>query len=199
MFHAGIPFAEKVLRTVLVYALILILLRLAGKRELAQVNTFDLVVMLLLSNVVQNAVIGPDDSVTGAAVGAAVLIAVNAALIRVTSRFGRLERLLEGTGTVLARDGRWLTRAIKRVGLRPADLNVAVRRQGGDDVAETSTVSLEPGGSLLVRLREQDQTADKADIARLNAALADLRRLIEERTLPPLGTGPAGAERGKRD
>ncbi|WP_329113355.1 DUF421 domain-containing protein [Streptomyces sp. NBC_01465] len=184
MLNSGIPYGEKAIRTVAVYALILILLRVAGKRELAQINSFDLVVMLLLSNVVQNAIIGPDNSVTGAAFGAAVLIAVNALMVRVSSRIPWVERLFEGTPTLLARDGRWIPSAVKQTGLRPAALSVAVRRQGGDGVAETSQVTLEPGGSLVVELKPQDQAADKGDVAALAAAIDELRRTLEQR--PPL-------------
>lgn len=143
--HNEIPYLEKALRTIAVYALILVLLRIVGKRQLAQLSTFDLVVMLLLANVVQNAVIGPDNSVVGAAFGAAVLLAVNAVVVRAAARYEWLGRLLEGTPTTLARDGHWLTPVIRRSGLRVADLDAAVRHQGGDDVTETSEVTLEPG------------------------------------------------------
>ncbi|MFC7303735.1 DUF421 domain-containing protein [Streptomyces monticola] len=176
LMDVGISYGEKAVRTVLVYLVVLVLLRLAGKRDMAQLNTFDLVVMLLLSNVVQNAIIGPDNSVTGAAFGAAVLIAVNAVLVRWMTVSERVGRLLEGTPVTLARDGAWLPAVIRRAGLRRADLDVAVRRQGGDDVAEAAEVSLEPGGTLLVTLRDGDQAADKNDVAALRAEIAALRR-----------------------
>lgn len=179
MFASGIPYAEKALRTVLVYLAIVVLLRLAGKRELAQVNTFDLVVMLLLSNVVQNALIGPDDSVTGAAFGAGVLIAANALLVRAATRYSWLNRLFESAPLTLARDGRFDLGAVRRVGLRLPDLAVAIRKQGGDGVGETSSVTLEPGGTLLVRLTEDDQAADKADIKEIRAALERLERRMD--------------------
>ncbi|MGW0554834.1 DUF421 domain-containing protein [Streptomyces sp. NPDC002926] len=186
---AGISYGEKVVRTVLVYLVILVLLRLSGKRELAQLNTFDLVVMLLLANVVQNAIIGPDNSVAGAVFGAAVLLAVNALVVRTASLSSRLGRLLEGSPVVLARDGQWLPSEIRRSGLSRADLDVAVKRQGGDDVSETTTVSLEPSGSLLVSLREGDQAADKNDVAALRAEIAALRQQLTHPG-PGSGTGP---------
>ncbi|GHH88366.1 DUF421 domain-containing protein [Streptomyces sulfonofaciens] len=176
---SGITYAEKTLRTVAVYVLILVLLRLAGKRELAQVNSFDLVVMLLLSNVVQNAIIGPDNSFTGAAYGAAVLVATNAVFVRLAARYDRLGRLFEGRPTTLARDGRWLPAATGWRGMRREDLEVAIRRQGGDGVGDTAQVTLEPGGTLVVSLNEEDQSADKADVAALQAAIGDLRREID--------------------
>jgi uncharacterized membrane protein YcaP (DUF421 family) len=179
LLDSGITYAEKTLRTVAVYVLILVLLRLAGKRELAQVNSFDLVVMLLLSNVVQNAIIGPDNSFVGAAYGAAVLVATNAVSVRVAARFEKLGRLFEGKPTTLARDGRWLPAASGWRGMRREDLEVAIRRQGGDGVADTASVTLEPGGTLLVSLNEEDQLADKGDVAALQAAIVDLRRQID--------------------
>src|SRR3954452_21897784 len=106
LLNAGIPLTEKVIRTVAVYGTIAILLRLAGKRELAQLNTFDLVVMLLLSNVVQNAIIGNDDSLTGDLIGAAILVALNAVVVRVTVRSRKGEQVFEGTDTVLVEDGK---------------------------------------------------------------------------------------------
>ncbi|MEU3496506.1 DUF421 domain-containing protein [Kitasatospora cineracea] len=184
MFDAGISYGEKTLRTVLVYLALLVLLRVIGKRGLAQLNTFDLVVMLLLSNVVQNAVIGNDDSVTGGLYGALVLLATDWVLVRQAARWNWFNRLLDGTPTVLARDGVYDRRTIARQGIRVADLDVAVRHQGGDAIGETSLIVLEPGGTLLVKLKEGDQVADKADVAALRAALA----AIEAR----LPAGPRG-------
>ncbi|MFI6147688.1 DUF421 domain-containing protein [Streptomyces sp. NPDC051109] len=180
--HGDIPYPEKALRTIGVYVLILALLRIVGKRQLAQLSTFDLVVMLLLANVVQNAVIGPDDSVIGAAFGAAVLLGVNSVVVRTAARYEWLGRLLEGSPTTLARDGHWLSRVIRRNGLRRADLDAAVRHQGGDDVTETTEVTLEPGGALVVQLAEANQSADKSDIAALKAALATLTRKVDALT-----------------
>lgn len=177
--HGDVPYLEKALRTIGVYVLILALLRIVGKRQLAQLSTFDLVVMLLLANVVQNAVIGPDNSVVGAAFGAAVLLGVNSVVVRTAARYEWLGRLLEGSPTTLARDGHWLTRVIRRNGLRRADLDAAVRHQGGDDVTETTEVTLEPGGALVVQLAEANQSADKSDIAALKAALTTLTHKVD--------------------
>lgn len=192
MASAGISYGEKALRTIAVYLLILVLLRLAGKRELAQVNNFDLVVMLLLSNVVQNAIIGPDTSVTGAAFGAVVLMAANALFVQAAARCSWLRRLFEGSPTTLARDGRWLSTATGRGGMRQEDLDVAVRRQGGDDVTDTSLVTLEPGGTLLVTLNDRDQSADKGDIAALHAAIDELRHRLDSQGPPPGQHPPPG-------
>ncbi|WP_205622881.1 DUF421 domain-containing protein [Sciscionella marina] len=154
------------LRTVLVYAGLALLLRLGGKRDLAQLNSFDLVVMLLLSNVVQNAVIGNDNSLTGGLLGAAVLVALNAVLVRLVNRHPRLVRLFEGRSTSLIRDGRFLSKALHRLGLRRADVVAACRRQGADDITEITDATLSPGGALIVTLDQEHRNASIGDVRR---------------------------------
>jgi uncharacterized membrane protein YcaP (DUF421 family) len=171
LLHVGVPLTEKVLRTVAVYFAVAVLLRLAGKRDLAQLNTFDLVVVLLLSNVVQNAVIGPDDSLTGGLLGAAVLVGVNAVMVRVVNRSDRTVAVFEGTPTVLVRDGAMLDDALHREGLRAADIEASIRRQGASDLSEVETATLEPGGAVTVVLRRDARNATTGDVARLEAKL----------------------------
>ena len=178
LFTIAIPVLEKVLRTVAVYAGILLLLRVAGKRDLAQLNTFDLVVLLLLSNVVQNAIIGNDNSLLGGLLGALVLVAVNSAVVHTVTRSEPAVALLEGSSTVLVRDGRIDHAALVHLGLRAADVEVALRRQGASTVDEVAEATLMPGGSIVVRLRDDAQDATKADIARLEAKLD---RLLDAR------------------
>ena len=147
------------------------LLRLAGKRDLAQLNSFDLIVMLLLSNVVQNAIIGPDNSLLGGLIGAAVLIAANAFLVRVVRPNKRVAAFMEGTTTVLARDGHWIPEALRRVGVRQTDMEAALRRQNAYKIADVDQVKLEPGGTIVVDLRPELESATKADVERLEAKL----------------------------
>src|SRR5689334_19451707 len=123
MFTQQIPFGEKILRTVLVYALIAILLRTTGKRGLAGLNSLDIVVMVLLSNVVQNAIIGNDNSVTGGAIGAVTLVTVNELINRLSVTSDRVRRIFDGTDTQLIEHGRLDERAVRRVGLRPRELD----------------------------------------------------------------------------
>src|SRR5579872_5858744 len=105
MFQLPLPFVEKLLRPVIVYLVLVLLLRLFGKRELAQLNPFDLVVLLSLSNTVQNAMIGEDNSVTGGVIGAFSLLAVNWLLTRILFRAPRLNTIFELSPTVLIRHG----------------------------------------------------------------------------------------------
>src|SRR6202050_3333003 len=114
MFQLPLPILEKLLRPVVVYLVLVLLLRLFGKRELAQLNPFDLVVLLSLSNTVQNAIIGDDNSVTGGIIGAFGLLAINWLVVRVLFRSPRLTRALEGRATVLIRNGKLDPRAMEK-------------------------------------------------------------------------------------
>src|SRR5579864_8413046 len=105
IFAVGVPVVEKILRPVLVYAFLVVLLRVFGKRELAQLNPFDLVVLLSLSNTVQNAIIGNDNSLTGGLVGAFTLLAINYAVVRFLFRHRRLDQLFEGKPATLVEHG----------------------------------------------------------------------------------------------
>jgi uncharacterized membrane protein YcaP (DUF421 family) len=179
MFAVQIPIVEKVLRTVLVYATILILFRLTGKRDLATLNMFDFVVLFLLSNVVQNAIIGQDTSLLGGIIGAATLVAVNAALNRWVMVSERAARVLEGKPTIIIKNGRFLPGAARRLALRPADVEQAIRVQNGDDIKEVATGVMEPNGQLVLTLKEAEQSASKGDIAGLSAQLKTMQASLE--------------------
>ena len=184
MFAVQIPIAEKILRTVLVYATILILFRLTGKRDLATLNMFDFVVLFLLSNVVQNAIIGNDTSLLGGIIGAATLVAVNAALNRWLSVSDRAARVLEGKPTTIIKDGRFLPGPARRLGLRPADVDKTIRVQNGDDITEVATGVMEPNGQLVLTLKEAEQSASKGDIAGLTAQLKAMQASLERLSSP---------------
>jgi uncharacterized membrane protein YcaP (DUF421 family) len=187
LFEMGVPVAEKVLRTVAVYGFILILLRVVGRRDLAQLSTFDLVVVLLLSNVVQNAVIGPDNSLTGGLLGAVVLIVVNEVWSRSVSRSAALVRAVEGSPVTLVSDGHYVQTALQRSGIRAADLDQSLHMQGADGVGEVAAATLNPRGSLVVELKDEDQNASRGDLDELRRHLDDALGRIEGR-LPAAGT-----------
>jgi uncharacterized membrane protein YcaP (DUF421 family) len=171
LFTLGIPVVEKVIRTVGVYGGLVVLLRIAGKRDLAQLNSFDLIVLLLLSNVVQNAVIGDDTSLLGGLLGAAVLVAINAGVVRLTRTSPVLDKVLEGTPTALVKDGTIDRDALKRIGLRDTDVIDAVRKQGASTMEEVEEAVLVPGGTIVVTLKPEDQNATKGDIRKLERKL----------------------------
>jgi uncharacterized membrane protein YcaP (DUF421 family) len=179
MFVMQIPVLEKVLRTILVYTTILILFRIAGKRDLATLNMFDFVVLFLLSNVVQNAIIGNDTSVLGGAIGAATLIAVNATLNRWVAVSERAARVLEGKPTTIIQNGHFVARAARRLALRPSDVEHAVRMQNGDNITEVATGLMEPNGQLILTLKFEEQNANKSDIASISARLQAIETALE--------------------
>ena len=150
LLHLDVSVAEKVVRTIAVYLIVLVLLRVAGKRALAQLTAFDLVVLLLLSNVVQNAIIGPDDSLLGGAIGAAVLLGANYALVRGAVRWP----WLQGREQQLVTNGRVDEDALKREHLTRAELDTALRRQGYDGIDGVVSAKLEPEGVLVGDRRE---------------------------------------------
>jgi len=178
LFHSDISVTEKILRTLLVYVALAVLLRLAGKRDLAQLNTFDLVVVLLLSNVVQNAVIGPDNSVLGGLIGAGVLVAVNAVIVRASAVSPTMANLFEGHETVIARNGKYEDRALRHEGLRRADVDAALRRQGATDVTQVEEATLGTGGAMVVTLKAEAAPATKAEVAAIAAAINRLEKRL---------------------
>ena len=122
MFQMPLPILEKLARPVIVYLVLVVLLRIFGKRELAQLNPFDLVVLLSLSNTVQNAIIGDDNSVSGGVIGAVGLLAINWLVVRVLFRSPALTRIFEGRATVLVRNGQIDIKALERESLTREEL-----------------------------------------------------------------------------
>jgi uncharacterized membrane protein YcaP (DUF421 family) len=148
MFVLGIPLLEKILRPVIVYAFLVVGLRLAGKRELVQLNPFDLVVLLTLSNTVQNAIIGDDNTVLGGIIGATSLLITNFFVVRFLYRHRKLDRLVGGKADLLIENGRVQTQHLKTELITMAQLEAAARKQGFSSLSEVQQCILEPGGTL---------------------------------------------------
>lgn len=178
LFVEQIPIAEKIARTVLVYVLIVVLFRLTGKRGLANLSTFDFVVIFLLSNVVQNAIIGNDQSLLGGAIGALTLVLVNSAVNRLIALNATAARIFEGTSTTVISDGHILDGVLRRLGMRSSEIEHAVRLQNADDVSQIEQGSLDPSGQLLLTLKQSEQSSTKSDIAELNERLARIEQLL---------------------
>ena len=160
MFQLPLPIVEKLARPVIVYLVLVLLLRLFGKRELAQLNPFDLVVLLSLSNTVQNAIIGDDNSVTGGVIGAFGLLAINWLVVRVLFRSPSLTRALEGRCDVLVRNGQIDTKALARESLTKEELIEVVHKQGFESVDQVRLCQLEPNGTFYMEAFEPS-SADK--------------------------------------
>jgi uncharacterized membrane protein YcaP (DUF421 family) len=153
MFVLNLPVLEKIMRPILVYFAIVVLLRIFGKRELAQLNPFDLVVLLSVSNTVQNAIIGDDNSITGGLLGALSLFAVNYGVVRFLFRHRRLDQVLEGNPTLLIQHGQMLRDGLAKELLTESELVAVAHRQGFDDICDIEKCVLEPGGNFFIKGR----------------------------------------------
>jgi len=179
MFHLPVPVLEKILRPVLVYLCLIGFLRLFGKRELAQLNPFDLVVLLSLSNTVQNAIIGDDNSVTGGILGAFSLLAINWILMRFLFNAPKINQALEGHPTTLVRAGAVDEEALKQETLTMEELISVLNKNGFNDPGEVDLCVLEPNGSFFVKgLRP---TLEETHSSHLLKAIEDLS--VEVRSL----------------
>ena len=148
MFVLGVPLLEKILRPIVVYAFLVVGLRLAGKRELVQLNPFDLVVLLTLSNTVQNAIIGDDNTVLGGIIGATSLLITNFLVVRFLYGHRKLDQLVEGRADLLIENGKVRTQHLKTELITMAQLEAAARKQGFSSLSEVEQCILEPGGTM---------------------------------------------------
>jgi uncharacterized membrane protein YcaP (DUF421 family) len=174
----SLPVAEKILRPVVVYVALVVLLRVFGKRELAQLNPFDLVVLLSLSNTVQNAIIGDDSSVTGGLIGAVALLGINYGVVRFMFKHRRLDQLIEGTPTTLVENGRICRDGLARELLTESELRTVAHRQGFSKLEDIETCVLEPGGTFAIEGRAP--SGEETRHNELLARIEQLSRQIEE-------------------
>jgi uncharacterized membrane protein YcaP (DUF421 family) len=175
MFVLGLPILEKIMRPVFVYAFLVISLRLSGKRELVQLNPFDLVVLLTLSNTVQNAIIGDDNSVTGGILGATSLLAVNYLVVRFLYDHRSLDQLIEGKADVLIENGRICKRNLKKELITMEQLGAAARKQGFNSLSEVQKCVLEPGGTMTFVGKKPD-----SEEARHQELVTKMEQLMQE-------------------
>ena len=183
---SDVTLLEKILRPIAVYVFLVIGLRLAGKRELASLNPFDFVVLLTLSNTVQNAIIGNDNSVTGGMIGAATLLIVNYVVVRGLYRHERLESLVEGTEDVLIDNGQILRDRLRQELITENELLSAANKQGFATLAEIQRAVIEPGGTVLFVAKKPT-----ADSIRHDELIAKLDRLGVDLAALRLATGRA--------
>ena len=191
-----LPVVEKIVRAASVYIFLLVAFRLGGKRQLGQMSSFDLVVLLIISNVVQNATIGNDNSVAGGIVGAITLLVLNAVVVRFLYDHRKLDEIIEGDEELLIENGQVKMDRLRSELIRLPQLETAARKQGFDSLDEIDKAVLEPGGTL-VFLRKKptpDETRQRELLERLERLCDELTRLRDEMTAgAPAGTpGPAG-------
>src|SRR3954470_15299296 len=148
MLWPEISVLEKMVRPIIVYLFLLVGLRLAGKRELAQLNAMDLIVLLTLSNTVQNAIIGPDNSLTGGLIGATTLLALNYVVVRFLFSHPKFDRLIEGREAVLVEDGKILRQNMAAELITKPELEAAAHKQGFAHMSLVDKAVLEPSGAM---------------------------------------------------
>ncbi len=189
MFYLGLPVLEKILRPVIVYFFLVIGLRVAGKRELAQLNPLDLVVLLTLSNTVQNAIIGEDNSVTGGLVGAATLLAINYAVVRLVYGRQKVEQLIEGAPDALIENGQVRMDRLQNELVTLSELEAAAHKQGFDSLEQVERAVLEPGGTFAFVGKEPTIEARHRQevMARLDQIAGELAALHAAQAAPRTG------------
>jgi uncharacterized membrane protein YcaP (DUF421 family) len=180
LFVPGVSVAEKILRPVIIYLFLVVVLRLGGRRELAQMNAFDLVVLLMLANAVQNAIVGDDNSLLGGIIGGTTLIVLNLAVNWYLYRHPGLDQKIEGSPTLLVKDGRLLRRNLKRELITVEELRAMIHRQGVDRIEDCSEVILETSGVITV-IASQPSSSEQAN-KEIVARLERIERLLSERS-----------------
>jgi uncharacterized membrane protein YcaP (DUF421 family) len=185
MFFLNLPILEKILRPIIVYIFLILGVRLAGKRQLAQLNAFDLVVLLTLSNTVQNAIIGDDNSVTGGIVGAATLLLMNYFVVWFLYDHEKLDHLIEGDADILVEGGKVKADHLRRELITQAELEAAARRQGFSSLEDVDRAILEPGGniSIVARKPAPDEMRHGELLMRMDDLLKEIRKLAPQQ--PP--------------
>jgi len=155
MWHSILPWWEFIARGVIIYVFLLLILRLTGKRQIGQLSPFDLVLLLVLSNAVQNAMNGGDNSITGGVISATTLIVANGVVSRITYKSKKMERLIEGRPEILIHNGKLFTDIMKREQLTHHELNAALRTAGCACIEEVHYAILENTGEITVHPKQR--------------------------------------------
>ena len=153
MWLPEVGVVEKVVRSFVVYVFLLVVFRMTGKRQVGALTPFDLIVLLIVSNVLQNAMIGPDNSVFGGLLGACTIFGANSLVARLTFYSRRLEKVIDGTPTRLVHDGQVDEQAMRRELVTRAELHAALREAGLFDVSQARFAMLEATGKITAGAR----------------------------------------------
>src|SRR5262245_26163146 len=176
----AVSVVEKIVRPIAVYLLLVFLLRAFGKRILAQLNPFDLVVLLTLSNTVQNAIIGNDTSLIGGVIGAFSLVGINALLVRIYYRGPEDDKqMMEERDTYLIREHHVLNDALRRLHINRGEITARAHERGFDDLEEVDTAVLYPNGTLYMKGRSQDEACIYEILDHLKALRREVAALRE--------------------
>jgi uncharacterized membrane protein YcaP (DUF421 family) len=183
LFQMDLSIWEKVIRSTVVYVFLLIVFRLAGKRQLAQINTMDLIVLLTISNTVQNAIIGPDNSLIGGLIGAAALVGINALLVHFLYARPELSAIVEGSSTLLMENGKLIEANLQSEEITVQELIETAQRQGYASLDKLQTITLEISGNLsLIANKPTDEVLRHQELLmRLDALSKELTALKQSR------------------
>lgn len=180
-----VTFLEKIIRPIIVYIFLVLIFRLLGNRELAQLNPIDLVVLLLLSNTVQNAIIGDDTSLTGGVIGAIALLGINYSMAFFKFKSRKFEKFVEGTNRVLIENGKINQKALKRELLSREDLNILAHEEGFDSADDIEKCILDTNGTFLVKGKDStDEEKFKKDVLKkiedLSEQISNLQKTLQK-------------------
>ncbi len=164
MWQTAIPPAQLIIRSVVMYLVLLVGLRVSGKREVGQFTVFDLVLVLLVANALQPAMTGPDTSLTGGLIIAVTLFALNVAVARLRHGSPLIRGLTQGRATVIARDGHWIRSALRQEGLEWEDAVMALREHGLESVEGVALAVLETDGTISIVPKGADVRRSKEQV-----------------------------------
>jgi uncharacterized membrane protein YcaP (DUF421 family) len=183
LFILTIPVLEKIIRPIIVYFFLIIGLRLAGKRELGQLNPFDLIVLLTISNTVQNAIIGQDNSLIGGLIGAATLLVINYLVVKLIHKNRFLERLLEGDSEFLIKNGVLQQKILDKESIDQTELEIAAHKQGFDslEVIESAKIDTEGNLSFVAKKSNVDEQRHMQLLERIDNLEKEIHLLSQNR------------------
>jgi uncharacterized membrane protein YcaP (DUF421 family) len=161
LISLGTPPLLIILRCTVVYGVLLLAFRLTGKRQLGQFTPFDFAVLLIVSNAVQNAMIGPDTSLVGGIIGAVTLFSVNYIVSLLVTRYNLFGRELLGVPTVLVNEGHLVTANLVRERINPDDVLMAMREHGVEDIGKIKHAVLETDGTISIVTEDTPTTRTK--------------------------------------
>jgi uncharacterized membrane protein YcaP (DUF421 family) len=153
MFEMDLPWWEFIARAVVVYGVLMVMVRVSGKRTIGQFTPFDLLIVMLLSEAVSNSLNGGDDGITGGLIVAATLVTLNMLLSTLSSRSRKMSELIEGRPVLLGRDGELFKDVMKRCKLSEREVE-EIMRQNDVELHEIQTIFLEPDGEITVQKKK---------------------------------------------
>ena len=178
LFVPQLPLIDKIVRPIVVYFFLLFLIRFGGKRQLGSMTAFDIIVLLVLGNAVQNAIIGQDYSLMGGLIDAVVLMICNGITVQLSYRSNKVKKLVEGTPTLLVRDGKPIVRHLAKEAITQDELRSKLCQQGFDDITDVKLAILETDGTITVE--PYPSSSENSRHRELSDRLKKIERLLSQ-------------------